>query len=221
MSKKKTENNKLSEYMLIVPMVLAGIIYNSWPLGYWLDPSTARNGIASDLERANHPFAWVFIAGDVITGLIVLIFAGGIFKKRRMINSFWWKAMVIGLILFGFFTAAGAGVPNKCLSGSASLCITYDHKTAGLDGIETSIAAFGLLIAFVSSCSLAGVLKLDKRFFWLNLTVFVAWFTSGMIFIHEILVSGGIHYVQEVELILSGIGLAVIAVNAYLSLKEV
>ena len=219
MALKKLKTKKYS-YFAIGLMVLAGIIYNSWPLGYILDPSTAHFGMASDLEDANHPYNWLFIAGDIMSGILILVFAVLMYRHRKAVKSHYWRFIIIGLVLFGFFTAAGAGAPNNCLSGSLSVCLTIDHKTMGPDGIETSLAAFGLLIGLLGTCLLSEVYDARGRSYWFNWAVFLSWFTSGMVFIFEILTNGDLHTAQLVLLLLCGVSLISIGLTTSLRFSE-
>ena len=49
--------------------------YASWPLGYWLNP-VANRGLASNLEAAHQPYNWVFIAFDIVSGLLICVVSG-------------------------------------------------------------------------------------------------------------------------------------------------
>ena len=64
-------------------MLIAGLLYSSWPLGYWLNPNAAK-GLASDLEALHQPFNWLFIALDILTGLFVAI---ACFKLSRIVRA--------------------------------------------------------------------------------------------------------------------------------------
>src|ERR1039458_5373372 len=94
---------------------LAGVIYNSWPLGYVLNNQALRSGLASDLERAGQPYYWLFILGDILTGVCTIAVCAIVwFKLRSEFHSKTWVLAYIGLFLFGLFTAFASLVPSHC-----------------------------------------------------------------------------------------------------------
>lgn len=57
-------------------MVVAGLLYSSWPLGYWLNPQ-ADHGLASNLEALHQPYNWLFILIDISSGVLTFIACRG------------------------------------------------------------------------------------------------------------------------------------------------
>ncbi|HET8992046.1 MAG TPA: DUF998 domain-containing protein, partial [Candidatus Saccharimonadales bacterium] len=136
---------KHSAYLFTALLTLIAVIYNSWPLGYLLDNHTARFGVPSDLEDPHHPYSWVFIIGDVVSGLLLI--AMSLYLARQLIakrKKLAWTGLAFGLFMFGFFTGFGAAAPDKC-HGRFAACVQVFHNRISIDGIETSLAALGLL----------------------------------------------------------------------------
>lgn len=96
---------------LIWLSLLAAFLYSSWPWAYLLDPSVGRHSLASELEAPHRPYNWLFIAMDVLTGLI--LFGIGIWqlrKRQRQISS----TVIWGYLLFGLLVAVAALTPLVC-----------------------------------------------------------------------------------------------------------
>jgi len=163
----------------------AGILYNSWPLGYLLDSRTAHTALASNLERAGHPYAWLFVLGDVLTGLCLIAAAIILYTKT------WLSA---GLLIFGLFTAISA-------------IFTYSgagHVTGlGLDALTSTIAAIGLFISLIS--------LVKNR---VNVAVLAFWLASVISFVGYALLRPNQAYLpQDILLVISGLALFVIGLN--------
>jgi uncharacterized protein DUF998 len=125
--------------------VLAGLLYNSWPLGYVLNPVVASRGLASELEGLHEPYNWLFIALDVISSLLIMLVVGLIWFWHRHRDSWWLRltaAMVFG---FGIFTTIDALLPIRC-SPSLMQCPSFrqDHLLLvhGIVSIAASICLF-------------------------------------------------------------------------------
>src|SRR6185312_9748885 len=55
-----------------VLVVASAIAYCSWPLGFWLNPGAERHGLASELGALGQPYDWVFIWGDIFSGVLLM-----------------------------------------------------------------------------------------------------------------------------------------------------
>lgn len=104
-------------------MLLAGLAYSSWPLGYWLNP-TVESRMASDLEALHEPFNWLFITLDISCGVLIAL---GCWKLVAVARSSAEYRSRLGLLIavgsaatFGFFTALDAVLPLNCLEGTPS-----------------------------------------------------------------------------------------------------
>jgi hypothetical protein len=93
---------------------IAGLVYCSWPLGYWLNPLVSQRGLASELEGLHQPYNWVFISLDVVSGLLVAVAAWYMWHWRKKIHHPWLLAILANFALFGIFTAIDAVLPLRC-----------------------------------------------------------------------------------------------------------
>lgn len=134
-------------------MVLAGFLYFSWPLGYWLNPG-ANRGLASDLEALHQPNRWVFIAMDVACGVLVGIVSGKLFKiikdNSNQKNLLGLRLAVLGAGCFGLFTAVDAILPLNCIHGSPQCEVTLNNSSYVIHGIFSIGSIAGLTISIVA-----------------------------------------------------------------------
>jgi hypothetical protein len=206
-------NQKYARLTLVL-CGLAAVFYNSWPLGYLLDSQTAHYGLASDLEKAGHPYYQVFILGDILTGVTVLIISWLIrFKLWPGLRSKTRTVIWVGLLLFGLFTAMGAGFTPDCSVTPAIKCGVGNTHGLGLDGLFSGLAALGLFLG------LAGVALLNMRS-GLNLVltrvtqiVLIGWSTSAIIFVILATTNGKAHLMQQLFLVLAGLALLAIGTS--------
>jgi hypothetical protein len=190
----------------------AGLLYNSWPLGYLLDSQTAHSGLASDLELVGHPYYWLFILGDVLTAVclvaMILVLRFRVWKVLPPDTRTWLAA---GLVVFGLFTAISALLPYNCTVTPLLRCGAGHGTGLGLDAVVSSIAALGL---FVSLLSLAFSRKLNSSLQRLNLAILGAWLASALVFVGFALRRANqAHFPQDVLMILSGAAIFVIGLN--------
>ena len=197
---------------------LAAVIYNSWPLGYLLDKATARYGVASDLEDPNHPYAWLFITCDVITALILVGLSMYLYMNRpKMNHRYIWISLCLGLLTFGFFTGFGAAAPDRCY-GIGSACFKVLNNSVSVDGLETSLAGFGLLLALFSSACLSYFFT--KRYILIYWLTFAGYFASGSLLFHSVSLNMNAHSIEQVYLVLCGVGLILVGVVADKAMKK-
>jgi hypothetical protein len=200
--------------------VLAALIYNSWPLGYILNPGVARIGLASDLEAAGEAYNWLFISGDVLFGLVVLVIIW-LFLKKKIVLTRQVVFALSGLAVFGVLAAVSALLPVNCWS-SIRTCGYQGNQALGIHDLTGAIAALGLFVGMMAAWQLGGTTKRLKR--W-NGVVLAIWTIWGLLFtltpianaeklpdIQQIAIIW-----QQVFLILSGVGtyLIVITVEKY------
>ena len=122
--------------------VLAGILYNSWPLGFVLDRSALRGTYISVLEISGRPHAGLFVACDLAAGASSLL-AGLLLRRHPLVAA--------GLVMFGIGNLVEAGIPIQasCATSVASCGIAprqvlAPHDLAGL------LSAAGLVLALWS-----------------------------------------------------------------------
>ncbi|HUA13479.1 MAG TPA: hypothetical protein VL989_03190 [Candidatus Sulfotelmatobacter sp.] len=210
-------SNKNAALIGLILCVLAGLIYNSWPLGYWLDRSTFYHGLASDLEKVNHPYFWLFIIGDVISSLMLI--ATGIiyhFKFRKSLQPRALDFLNLGLVMFGFFTATAALLPSECSITPILRCRSIAGQGLGIDAITSTLAALGLLMAAISMRYLSLHHKLPTWIHNLTQIIFALWLVCGLAFGYLALSSGKTHTIEQALLILSGLIIVLVGLNVYL-----
>jgi Protein of unknown function (DUF998) len=91
----------------------AGVLYSSWPWAFVLNPSVLHHSLASQLQEPGQPWAWVFIAGDSLTGAVLAWVA--LLQYRAFAEggrSTRWS--IAGYLLFGALAAVAALVPLDC-----------------------------------------------------------------------------------------------------------
>src|SRR5581483_6176612 len=116
--------------LIIGLAVVAALAYNSWPLGFILDSPAAHNSLASDLAARGHPYYWLFVLGDLITGLAAIALAGLIKLNLPKLRGKDWSRISYGLIVFGALTA---------------ICAFFSHgDKISTDTYLSSVAALGL-----------------------------------------------------------------------------
>ena len=145
---------------------LAAVIYCSWPLGYVLNPRVSDSGgLASELGAIGQPYNWVFIVGDVIAGVLIMIITGMLLKKMLKRQT-WLVAVLVCYALFGLFTLIDALLPMSCDPSIAKVCPSIAHDP--------------LLIVHGMASILASVfLFLSALFVWWQFRATpAAWFTS-------------------------------------------
>jgi hypothetical protein len=122
--------------------VLAGILYNSWPLGFVLDRSALRGTYVSALEIPGRPYADLFVACDLAAGVLAVL-AGLLLRPHRLAAA--------GLVMFGLGNLLEARIPiEPSCATSVAACgigprqVLAPHDLAGL------LSAAGLVLALWS-----------------------------------------------------------------------
>ena len=126
--------------------IVAGVIYNSWPLGYVLNPAVSQRGLASELAAFHQPYNWVFILLDVLSGLLVAICAGILWRYTEAKIH---KAILVNFALFGMCTLIDALLPLRC-NPSISVCPgILQQPELILHGAFSMLASICLLLSVV------------------------------------------------------------------------
>jgi len=206
-----TIKQKLAVFSLAL---IAGFLYNSWPLGYLVNAKTARYGLASDLEANGQPYSWLFILADVLVGLSLLVIS--VLMRHKLQRTFWsksWLTVFVGLLVFGLFTATSAASSSDCQTSHIRICVSVHKRLLGPDGIESTLAAIGLFVSLlgvnlVNARSMASsVLKQAAQ------VMLVAWPLSALAFVTAADANDGAHLTQQILLITSGLALLTIGLN--------
>ncbi|HSX00388.1 MAG TPA: DUF998 domain-containing protein [Patescibacteria group bacterium] len=92
--------------------VLAALLYNSWPLAFLLNPAVGKHALASQLEAPHQPYDWLFVALDVLTGVVIAGVA--LLQLRVRKHTTLLIAAVVCYVIFGVFVAGAALIPLSC-----------------------------------------------------------------------------------------------------------
>jgi hypothetical protein len=189
---------------LIILSVLAGIIYNSWIVGYWLNPFVARNDLASELEAFHQPYNWLFISGDVVSSLLMIFVA--VWLWRWVLKTSRSKMIVAALcnsVLFAVGTIFDALVPLKC-DPTAQVCPALIHSPITVvHGLFSILASVCLFVAIV----LLWWLQKRSR---VMVALMVGYAFFGIFSIISLVTPGQDSWAQHYSLILDGICISII-----------
>ena len=128
--------------------ILSAILYCSWPLGFWLNPVANRTGLASELGAFGQPYNWVFIWGDISSGILLL--AGVIVLIRLYKLTGWARRSMILLAIYGICGALDAALPMSCLPSEQACGSVFASPMLILHGVFDllgSITLIGTLVA--------------------------------------------------------------------------
>ncbi len=107
--------------------VFSGILYSSWPLGPLLNPNVAHSGLASGLEGRGQPYNWLFIAGDILSSLIMMLVCWLMWRRLRGNHD---KRLLefalVNVVLFAVGTIIDAALPLSC-EPSIQKCPSFTH----------------------------------------------------------------------------------------------
>ncbi|MDH2413795.1 hypothetical protein [Nocardioides sp. CER19] len=151
------------QWLACVLGALAGLLFNSWPLGFAVDRPALDGTYFSVLEMSGRPYAHVFVACDLAAGVLAVL-AGLLLLNRPFVAS--------GLVMFGVGNVWGALVPinGSCATsvvscGAAPAQLLEPHTLAStLSVIGLALAASSLwrrgrwMRAVILSCALASLL---------------------------------------------------------------
>jgi hypothetical protein len=213
MSDKQLMSAKRYALAAFILCAAAGVLYNSWPLGYVLDSPTAHRELASSLERAGHPYYWVFLLADLLTALSVV--AAGLIMRLKLwgsLKSAEWSLACAGLIMFGLFTAASALAPARCIVGPTLKC-GAGGLGLGLDAFASGIAALGLLAGLTGLSARRMRHGARDNLARATLAALAALLAGDIVFVVLALFGGNSDTAQYVQLAFSGAALLVLGLN--------
>ena len=143
-----TKSEKRGFQVAAVLIVTAALLYCSWPLGFWLNPTAEKTGLASELGAYHQPYNWLFIWADIISGAMLM--AACALLAKLFETDKWRKAGLILLAVYGLCGALDAALPISCLP-SVQVCGPIFHSPMlivhGVIDIVGSIALVGTLFA--------------------------------------------------------------------------
>ncbi len=183
--------------------VASGILYNSWPLGYWLNPLVSRRGLASELQAMNQPYNWLFVLLDVISGLLVMIVALLLWRRSRYLAQ---KIALATFAFFGVMTIVSAVVPMNC-EPSLTVCPSLTQQPLLLmHGISSILASVSL---FVSVCVMWWQKHQHKSAKLMSM-VLVGWIAFGVVSTYFFFVPGPGYIAQHYYITLCSLWIALL-----------
>lgn len=139
--------------------VVAAVLYNSWPLGYVLDPVVERHALASELQAPHRPYNWVFILTDVAAGLIVAGIGAYQLKRFHFRHG---RLIAACIIVFGLLVAMAAIVPLRC-DPTIAACGPLIHSPMivlhGFASVGSVIMLFAALVISLQAARQKGTLS--------------------------------------------------------------
>ena len=184
--------------------VLAAMLYNSWPLGFFLNPKVSYGGgLASDLESSHQPYGWVFVALDIITGALVLVAVAVLWRRRPTRNE---TIILASFALFGIFTIADALLPIPC-EPTLTICVGWTHQPMIL--LHGAVSVGAALFLFVSAMA-----AWYRRRVWhtpvTTRFIMLGWLMTGVLSVVFFVTPGPGYVSQDYYLIICGIWIALI-----------
>jgi hypothetical protein len=194
--------------------VIGGLLYSNWLLGYWLNYRVASAGLASDLQMHNQPFSWLFVLGDVLSGLAIAMAAYLLWRQRRELSVY----LVTGYCCFGVMTAVSALIPIHCGLNLAQ-CVVGNGQTFGPHDVTGGIASFGQFISLVAVWRLSVRSKIPRWFKWLTGCFLLLWSASGLLFMYLSFKNADEVAMQHLFLLLTCAGVILVPLGANLQGK--
>lgn len=206
---------KADRLLVIGLSVAAGLLYNSWPFGYWLNPAVSKHSLASGLEAAGQPYNWVFIGGDVASSMLAM--AACLLLWRRLRGGERSRLAVAALVMvmaFGVGTIVDALLPEHCVPGlQRCASFTHDH-TLLLHGLFSVGASLALFIS-------VGVAWMRQRYSVLLNGVLIAYILFGVVSLVQAVAPGNTsNWSQHYYITLCSVWLALIPYAFELMLQQ-
>lgn len=139
-------------YSIVLTLsVASGLLYSSWPLGYWLNARVAKNSLASGLEAVGQPFNWLFITTDIMSSVLLVVASVLLWHKYRNNKlALPIKISLACIVMFAVGTTIDALTPEHCVPNlMRCVSFTQDHYLLvhGIFSIAASVFLFvGLCI---------------------------------------------------------------------------
>ncbi len=141
---------KISWQKLTLVSAAAGVIYNSWPLGYVLNPVVARKGLASELAGRGQPYAWLFTYGDVVCGLLMLALCWQLWSYLKPPDKRLAGVTLGGMVVFCAGTIIAALYQVHCIAALQQCPSFTRHFLTFIHGITSVVASLGLFVGLAS-----------------------------------------------------------------------
>lgn len=203
--------SKEHKLILIALGFVSGFLYSFWLLGYFLNRVSFTQLDISALQARGQPYSTLFILGDILAGVVVVVMAYLIARNFHDTNL-WikraFKLCLIGMVTFGIMTAVSCLLPS-CIASSA-VCDTRVSQVLDIHDVTGGIAAFGLFLSLVGLLQLI-YSKLSARLFSVLLILLLTWSVSGVLFvILSLQIRHAALIVQHIFLLLTSLSLIAI-----------
>jgi hypothetical protein len=199
-----TKTEKWSIEIATVLVVTAAVLYCSWPLGFILNPSAQRTGLASELGAHGQPYNWLFIWADILSGALLMV---ACLLLVKLFHAEGWRKFGLAMLaLYGLCGALDAALPLSCLP-SLQVCGPIFH--------DPVIILHGI-IDFTGSAALIGTLGAEWIYAYKHHRSWLPWIYiiggGGIIFaglsLWFILVNGPGYWAQRYYITLSCVWVA-------------
>ena len=178
--------------------VVAAVVYNSWPLGFWLDRAGMRGTYVSVLEVPGRRDAHLFVTCDVLAGLLAVV-AGLLLRRSRGPAA--WGPAAWGLVIFGVGNVLEASIPiDATCAVSVASCGTGPGAMFAPHDIASLISLAGLAIALWS-------LREHSR--WMQ-AVIGLWILTGLFMVISVVVVRWVTVSQTSFIVACGVALAAV-----------
>lgn len=188
---------------LIFLAAAAGVIYNSWILGYWLNPVVARHDLASELEALQQPFNWLFTTGDIVCGLLVILLSVILWRRRTSKRHWTNKLASITFGLFGLGTLLDALLPLSCDPTIQQCPITIHDPLLLAHGFFSIAASLALFISVVA-------VWWTRRHNPLTAALIIGYVLFGIFSVVSLVTPGQDSWAQHYSLLFDGLCLTVV-----------
>lgn len=149
----KQELNRRLYWVGSAAVVLAAVLYCSWPLGLWLNPAAAASGLASEFGAFGQPYNWVFIGGDIASGVLLVLACVLLGVLMRATGLMRWCLVL--LAVYGVCGALDAALPIHCLPSMQTCGPILHDPLLILHGVFDYLGSVALLGTLVLAWRLA------------------------------------------------------------------
>lgn len=130
-------------------IVVAAILYCSWPLGFVLNPVAMRSGLASELGALGQPYNWLFIGGDVVSGILLVAGVALLLCTYRRQLPRIAQITLLLLAVYGICGALDAALPMDCLPSEQACGSVFRDPVLVVHGLFDFAGAIALIATLV------------------------------------------------------------------------
>lgn len=177
---------------------LAAVVYNSWPLGFWLDRAGMRGTYISVLEIPGRPDAHLFVTCDILAGLLAIV-AGVLLRCSP--QPVGWGLVAWGLVVFGIGNILEASIPiDATCAVSVASCGTGAGAMFAPHDVASLISLAGLALALWT---------LRDHSHWMR-AVIGLWVVTGLFMVTSVVVVRWVTVSQASFIVGCGVALAAV-----------